>query len=187
MALEMRVHRDPTNYDAKPMFGLTWRQIAALAIMVFGGGGLFLIVTVIGLHTQHASWGDSAALSKATTPAMYLMFPILVPAAMWGWIKPMGLKPEIYFQYFLRHQLTTKVVTYADSYHHRTAAAAPGERTESVLEPEQPSEQHRHRVTDRERRKQEARLRKALSEHAPHSPQRTRRPGHTARQAEDRN
>ena len=41
MALEMKVYKEIAAYEPKPMFGRTWRQIAALAFMVGIGGGAF--------------------------------------------------------------------------------------------------------------------------------------------------
>jgi len=154
----MKVHRDITAYEAKPMFGLTWRRIAALGVMTFGGGGVFVAVTAAVLYSRGASW-SSDQLGPATNIAMYAMFPFIIPPALWAWLRPMGLRPEIYFQYAIRHSLTAKVISYADTYEHRTAAAepvsGPGES------PQQPSR------ADRRARKEVARRRKALSEHAP--------------------
>jgi hypothetical protein len=157
----MKVHRDITAYEAKPMFGLTWRRLAALAVMTFGGGGVFVAVTAAVLYSRGASW-SSDQLGPATTIAMYAMFPFIIPPALWAWLRPMGLRPEIYFRYAIRHSLTTKVITYADTYEHRTPAA----RAEPVSGPgESPQQPGR---ADRRARKELARRQKeVLSEHAP--------------------
>lgn len=162
MALEMKVHKEITAYEPKPMFGQTWRRLGALAIMLFGGGGLFAAIT-FGLMT---SWGqplsNQEALSNATNVGMYAMFVVILPAAAWAWLKPMGLKPEIYAQYALRHQTMNKVILYDDTYPSVDRPAA-GQQPEPL-----PGAGGRP-VTTREqrravKRKQKA-IRKAVSEH----------------------
>lgn len=162
MALEMKVHRDISTYQAKPMFGLTWRQLAALAVMIFAGGGVFFAVTAAILHAKGATWSGEE-LGSATSVAMYAMFPFIIPPALWAWWRPMGLKPEIYVQYAIRHSLTQKVINYADTYAHRTAAAGepvPDAGADQLAE-------QRSRRDDHRARKQAERRRKTLSEHAP--------------------
>ncbi len=109
MALEMKVYKEIAGYEAKPMFGRTWRQIAALAFMVFGGGGFFAVITLVLL-----SLGNT--LEYATNVAMYTMFPVLIPAAAWGWWRPMNLKPEKYLGFFLRYHLMRRTIRYEDTY-----------------------------------------------------------------------
>lgn len=115
MALEMKVYKEIAGYEAKPMFGRTWRQIAALAVMTFGGGGLFAGVTLILLNT-------GSDLERATDIAMYALFPVLIPAAAWGWWRPMNLKPEQYLGFFLRHHLMKRVIRYEDTYQPRSTS-----------------------------------------------------------------
>lgn len=172
MALEMKVHKDVANYEAKPMFGMTWRRLAALAIMIIGGGGLFFAVTGGVLAATGGSWGDADDLARATNVGMYAMFPVLIPAAMWAWLRPMGLKPEVYAQYFFRHQLTRRVITYEDSYAH--TSAGPGEREPVPSGTHEPAQQ-----PPRRRRFNEARLARSLSEHQ-EKPRRVR-PGNSRR------
>jgi len=127
MALEMKVHKDIAAVEAKPMWGLTWRQLLALVVMTVGGGGVFVAVTLLVLTSSGHDWSDLDALKPATTAGMYAMFPILIPAAAWAWWRPMGLKPEIYAQYMFRHQHMPKDLPYEDSYAHRTARVAAGD------------------------------------------------------------
>jgi len=131
MALEMKTHKDIAAFEAKPMFGRTWRQLAALAIMFVGGGAVFFAVATVALVLAGTSWDvaiaatlDGAgrpaaeALSTAGTAGMWAMFPVIVPVAFWAWARPMGINPEEYAQYYFRHQLTSKVINYEDTYAH---------------------------------------------------------------------
>lgn len=182
MALEMKVHKDIAAYEAKPMFGLTWRRIGALAIMVFGGGGVFAVVTTAVLISNGGSWDQYLAagalnnpdtqesLNAATTVGMYAMFPFIVPVAFWAWWRPMGLQPEVYIQYFFRHALTTKVITYEDTYQHTSIKR----NYQSVSEhgDGEPSKRQRR---NRQPEFKEARLARSLSEHPKEQGHRTRR------------
>ncbi len=131
MALEMKTHKDIAAYEAKPMFGLTWRQIAALAIMLSGGGVVFFGLTAIvlslsgttlvdavsaQLHTNGTVDGDSDALRRATSLAMVPTLLAMAPVALWAWVRPMGLHAETYAQFFFRHNLSVKVIHYDDTY-----------------------------------------------------------------------
>ena len=109
MALEMKVFKEIKSYEAKVMWGCSFRQLAALAVMIFAGGGIFAFATIALL---------SAGLKRedATTCAMLCMFVILLPAAVWGWARPKGLKPEQFLGYVLRHHLSRKVINYVDTY-----------------------------------------------------------------------
>lgn len=188
MALEMKTHKDIAAYEAKPMFGQTWRRIAAIAIMIFGGGAIFFAVATAVLASSGASWdaaiaaslesADSPAalaLSRAGTIGMWAMFPLIFPVALWAWLRPMGLKPEEYAQYFFRHQLSSKVIHYEDTYAHATAARDADELDEpvpSAAGPGRPAEQSAGKA--RRRRRSDARLRRSLSEHAEAPGQRPR-------------
>lgn len=116
MALEMKVYRDIAAYRARPMLGMTWRQLLAFSIMLFGGGGLFFLVASIYLILHDATWTDAEQFSPATNLALAVVFPLLVPIAWWAWARPKGLKPETYAQFVIRYQIADKVITYADAY-----------------------------------------------------------------------
>ena len=77
--LQMRVYKEIANVEAKVMWGLGWRQLAAAACMLVLGGG------------------------------SYLLFVVCLPFALWGWWRPKGLKPERYLGYMLRQRFGPKV------------------------------------------------------------------------------
>lgn len=185
MGLEMKTHRDVAAFEAKPMFGLTWRRLGALAIMIFGGGAVFFTVASVVLAASGTSWevavpealqaadGTSAtvtALTRATTAGMYAMFPVLVPVALWAWLRPMGMKPEHYAQYYFRHHLTSKVTHYEDTYAHLTVPVdEPVSRAAGIV---RATQQPAGRSGGR--RPRSSQLRRSLSEHAESPPKRTR-------------
>lgn len=83
MALEMRVYDELTAVDPKIIANLTFRQLGAVLLLLLIGGG-----TVAALWlTGHREWMQIAVIA------------ITIPIAMWGWLKPKGLRPEVY----LRH------------------------------------------------------------------------------------
>lgn len=187
MALEMKTHKDVAAYEAKPMFGRTWRQLGAIALMIFGGGAVFFAVASAVLATSGTSWDaaisaglESAdapaaqALSKAGTAGMLAMFLVIFPLALWAWVRPMGIKPEEYAQYFFRHQLTSKVINYEDTYAHATAERPLDELDEPVPSAARPRVAAQQ-PAGKARRRTDARLRRSLSEHAEGTPQRARR------------
>lgn len=164
MALEMKVYKEIAAYEPKPMFGRTWRQIAALAFMVFIGGGAFAGVTV-GLM------GLGQTMEQATTVGMYVMFPLLIPAAVWGWWRPMGLKPEQYLGFFLRHHLMRKTISYADTFQPQPGIDAAGEPVPVASgEPAEPSSRERKQLRAAARK-----LRKTITEHPQAEAARSRR------------
>lgn len=145
MALEMKVYREVRAYEAHVMFGLSWRQLGALAVGIPLAGGVFAAIAYA-LHQGGATW------EEATNVAMWVIFPILIPVAAWGWWRPQGLKPEKFCGYLIRHYLTGKVITYDDTYrptNTRTAEAQP------VPEPGAPAQQARsaRRAARRQARK----------------------------------
>lgn len=150
MALEMKVHRDIAAYRARPMFGMTWRQILAFAIMLLGGGSLFFLVSSIYLILHDATWTDQEQFGPATNLALVVVFPLLVPIAWWAWSRPKGLKPETYAQFFIRYQIADKVITYADA---STDPAAGQPVSDSA------------RRAAQEARKVEAAIARSISEH----------------------
>ena len=171
MALEMKVYREIAAYEPKPMFGRTWRQIAALAFMVGIGGGAFAGVTV-GLM------GIGQTMEQATTVGMYVMFPLLIPAAMWGWWRPMGLKPEQYLGFFLRHHLMRKTISYADTFEPQPGNDSAGEPV--PVAPGEPAEPTSRNRSAKQRRAAARKLRKTITEH-PQAEAARRRPGKARR------
>lgn len=116
MGLEMKVYKEISGYEAKAMFGFTWRQLGALVVMITLGGGIFAGVTFMLM-------GFGQTTQEATSVAMYCMFPILVPAAAWGWWRPKGLKPERFLGFFLRYQLMKRTIRYEDTQRTTTRSA----------------------------------------------------------------
>ncbi len=102
MALEMKVPKEITAYEAKPMFGMSWRRLGSLLFMAVGGGGTF---AGIAFAIAAPQGGTKEAWEQATNAAMFV---IDLPAAWWGWFRPMGLKPEIHALYFLRFSFSEK-------------------------------------------------------------------------------
>ena len=123
MGLEMKVYKEIRAYEAKVMFGFSWRQLGALAVMVIVGGGIFAAITA------ELVFKAGQSFNNATTMAMFVMVIIDIPAGAWGWWRPKGLKPEQFFGYPLRHFFMRKVITYVDTYQPQ---AAPGGQSESV-------------------------------------------------------
>ncbi len=156
MALEMKVYKEIAAYEPKPMFGRSWRQIAALAFMVIVGGGLFAGLT-FGLM------GAGQTLQEATNVGMYAMFPVLIPAAAWGWWRPMGLKPEQYLGFFLRHHLMRKTIRYEDTFQPQPGAHAAGEPV--PLTPGEPAEPRSRERNSKQLRLLNRKLRKTVTEH----------------------
>lgn len=148
----MKVYKEIAGYEAKAMFGRTWRQLAALAFMVVVGGGLFAGITV-------ALVGTGQSVEQATNIAMYAIFPALIPAAAWGWWRPKGLKPEQFLGFFLRYQLMKRHIRYEDTY--RSEPDASGEPL-----PDGATRKPAERARDRRRAGRVARqLRKTITEH----------------------
>lgn len=187
MALEMKTHKDIAAFEAKPMFGVTWRGLAAIAIMLLGGGALFFGVASVVLATSGTSWEAAVsaamkgaedpavqALTRATSTGMYVMFPVLVPVAFWAWWRPMGLKPEIYAQYLFRHQLTSKVTHYEDTYSHTPVPSGSSRVDEPVSSAGVVGAAQRAGASLGQWRSRDARLRSELSEHAQRPPRRSR-------------
>lgn len=124
MALEMKVFKEIGSYEPKPMFGLTWRQLAAVTVMGTLGGGLFAAGTMWAL----AAGADT---STATSAAMWLIWPVLLPAAVWGWWRPQGLKPEKFLSFALREAVMVKEVVYGRAAEPGRARAGRGRAIEA--------------------------------------------------------
>lgn len=88
IVLQMHVYKEINTLEPKVMWGLTWRQMLAAAIIVLSGGGL---------------WAVFYFLLKQPDVGMYAVFAVCTPIAAYGWWRPQGLKPEVYARYVLRH------------------------------------------------------------------------------------
>lgn len=82
MALEMRVYEELTSIEPKVMAGFTWRQL--LAVVVVGAVTIGLVVALFLAGTT-----DFSIVS-------WIVIPIAVPFAAWGWVKPFGMRFEKY-------------------------------------------------------------------------------------------
>ena len=96
MALQMRVYAEIASVEAKVMWGMGWRQLAASALMLVLGGGE---VAVFFLMLDQPDLGS------------YLLFVVCLPRALWGWWRPKGLKPERYLGCMLRQRFGRNIHT----------------------------------------------------------------------------
>jgi hypothetical protein len=105
MGLEMKVYRDPRSFEAKPMFGRTWRQLGALAAGIPVCTAVFAAVT----------WGAMQLgqdLGGATNIAMVVIVVVFIPFGAWGWWRPKELLPELYVPYLIRYYLRPRELLY---------------------------------------------------------------------------
>lgn len=156
MALEMKVFKEIAAYEPKPMFGLTWRQQGAILVMVVIGGGVFALVTLLMVKA-------GSTVQDATSVAMWVVWPVILPAAFWGWWRPKGLMPEKFLSFAVREFLMQKEVVYG------TSADPSSDRSSdssgSSGSPEQSVASRGNRAEAKARRQQVKALRKNLSEH----------------------
>ena len=173
--MEMRVYEDFTSYQPKPMFGLTWRQLAAVAL---GGPialAVFFGVTWIILLTNGWEYGgagdlismsnsDSELMQRATTIALFPTFAIFIPFAIYGWLRPKGLKPERHLPYWYDYMRSPKELCYGTDAYDR------GRRREPVRgrggRPEPVAGRSGGRLSRAERRRERQARRYVPSEHA---------------------
>lgn len=78
MALEIRVYDEVTDIDPKVLWGLTFRQLIAIGLIVGLGG---LAATGLFLAGRH---------NDVATAIIVIAFPV----AAWAWVKPSGLRLE---------------------------------------------------------------------------------------------
>lgn len=109
MGLEVRVYKDVSEYSSRPLWGLSWRQIGALAVMIFAGGGVFVGTTVLALNLTGKDWSEVNSVSQYGMVAMLI---VLIPAAAYGWWRPLGLRPGIYLPFVFRQFFMKGTVEY---------------------------------------------------------------------------
>ncbi|RAC17497.1 hypothetical protein DN539_31250 [Burkholderia multivorans] len=132
MALEMKVYKDIHAYEAKAFAGLTFRQLGCVTV----GGALalacFFGVTWFYLYQAGWSWQGWASFfqpdpqtaelfSTSTTIALFPTAAIFVPFAIYGWVRPKGLKPERFIPYWYSYQVSSKELCYGYDAEHRPA------------------------------------------------------------------
>ena len=98
MALEMRVYEELTAVDPKIMAGLTLRQMAVATVWLIVGGGAVVAMWLLGMR-QAISW---------------VMVLIAVPGALYGWVKPFGLRFEVYAKYVWAYRTRPRVRVYGN-------------------------------------------------------------------------
>lgn len=86
MALEIRIYKEITATEARVMWGMSWRQLAAAAMMGCLSAGVWLVF-----------W----RLFGLPDIGQYVVFLVNLPLAAWGWLRPKGLKPEVWFGYVI--------------------------------------------------------------------------------------
>jgi hypothetical protein len=86
MALEIRVYDEVTDVDPKVMWGMTFRQLIAVAtsVVLIAGATTWLVVT-----------GRSEQVANVSAL-------IGLPLAAWAWFKPMGLHLEVWLPHALK-------------------------------------------------------------------------------------
>ena len=86
MALEIRVYDEVTDVDPKVMWGMTFRQLIAVAtsVVLIAGATTWLVVT-----------GRSEQVANVSAL-------IGLPFAAWAWFKPMGLHLEVWLPHALK-------------------------------------------------------------------------------------
>ncbi len=97
--LQMPVYMEITQIEPKVLLGLSWRRLAACAVMVVFGGGVWLLLC-------GGELGLPFGGRLSTDLAMPVVSLVVVPAALWGFWRPKGLKPERYLAYVARHALS---------------------------------------------------------------------------------
>ena len=90
MTLEIKVYKEITATEAKVMWGMSWRQLAAAGAMGALSAGVWLLF-------RHALGMPDLG--------QYVVFLVDVPIAAWGWLRPKGLKPEVWLRYVADHHL----------------------------------------------------------------------------------
>lgn len=132
MALEMKVYKDIHAYEAKAWAGLTWRQLAAIALGGTLAFVLFFFITWLylinngwqfqGLGALVTATDEEAALiEEATTVALIPTTIFFLPFAVYGWVRPKGLKPERFIPYWFAYQVQPKELCYGHDSGHRPA------------------------------------------------------------------
>ena len=86
MALDIRLYDEVTDVDPKVMWGMTFRQLIAVAasVVLIAGATTWLVVT-------------GRAEQVANVSAL-----IGLPLAAWAWFKPMGLRLEVWLPHALK-------------------------------------------------------------------------------------
>lgn len=178
MSLEIKVYPDLHDYEPKPMFGLKWRQLGALAIGVPLVLTIFFGVTVIYVLANGFEYAGIMQLvdpdvateqliQSGTTLAMIFAMVTFIPFAIYGWLRPKGLKPEQYIPYWFTYLTTPKELCYGRDDTGDAAAEPVGHRPRRGGGPGNgPGRSARGKRAGGHRRTQAKRRRRALDERA---------------------
>lgn len=98
MALEVRVYDEVTDVDPKVMWGLTFRQLIAVVVMVAVSALVAWQVVSVG------SVEDAPAAIAATC----------FPVVLWAWTRPAGLRLERWLPHVLRAMFSSPKLLYVD-------------------------------------------------------------------------
>ena len=98
MALEVPVFGEITKYQPKVLFGLSWRQLAVVGVAIPVLGGLYAALYMAGLDDL----------------GVVVVCLLAIPAALIGWVRPMGVKFEKYVGYWWAHQQSRSPFVYAE-------------------------------------------------------------------------
>lgn len=94
----MRVYQEITDIDEKPMWALTWRQLAVVGILaVISGVGVWVL-----FPAGKIEWLPN------------LIFPIALPLVVFGWVKPKGLRMEKWLPQMIRVSLSPRCLRYVN-------------------------------------------------------------------------
>lgn len=87
--LQMPVYREISTVEPKIMWSMSWRQLAAAIIML-----------CLGVPTYLSCW---LLLGVDPSLAILAIFPVVIPPAIYGWVRPRGMNPESFFVYMFHH------------------------------------------------------------------------------------
>lgn len=98
MALEVRVFDEVTDVDPKVMWGLTFRQLIAAAVMVAA--------------SAFVSWQavSSGNVEHAPSAIVATCFPVV----LWAWTRPAGLRLERWLPHVVRAIFSSPKLLYVD-------------------------------------------------------------------------
>lgn len=98
VALEMRVYAELTEIDPKILWGLTGRQLVAAAVGLVVTGGV----------------GAWAWVSGQTRWTSVIVTVLVVPVAAWAWLRPMGLRLEVWGRLVWRYWSRPRRLLYSN-------------------------------------------------------------------------
>lgn len=98
MSLEVKVYKEISSYRAKVMWGMSWRQIATVAVGLPTIGGAYAAF----YFTGHPDIGEWAVVL------------LTVPFVLYGWVRPLGLHFETWAKYVVASYLDPQRLTYHD-------------------------------------------------------------------------